>query len=249
MASNSETGHAKNVANFQDLTSFVGGYGPTYNPAKATLKLPALITSYTFAYGSITDVVAKNTLFNNAVNDRVHEFSDIRSLGTRIVSALEATDASPEKIKDAKGFNRKLQGRRASGSNAAATPAEAATLKAAGHKKISTSQQSYDQLIEHFSALVSVVKSEPSYAPNEADLKIPALNTKIANLITKNKAVADAYTEISNARIVRDKKLYATNTGIVKLAADVKKYVKSVYGASSAEFAQIKGIKFTTPKK
>ncbi|UCA57244.1 MULTISPECIES: hypothetical protein [Aequorivita] len=29
MASNSEVGHAKNVANFQDLIAFVEGYGPT----------------------------------------------------------------------------------------------------------------------------------------------------------------------------------------------------------------------------
>ena len=31
MASTSETGHAKNVANFQDLIEFVTGYGATYN--------------------------------------------------------------------------------------------------------------------------------------------------------------------------------------------------------------------------
>lgn len=40
MASTSETGHAKNVANFQDLIAFVTGYGATYNPIKNALKLP-----------------------------------------------------------------------------------------------------------------------------------------------------------------------------------------------------------------
>ena len=39
MASTSETGHAKNVANFEDLISFVTGYGATYNPTKVPLKL------------------------------------------------------------------------------------------------------------------------------------------------------------------------------------------------------------------
>lgn len=34
MASTSETGHAKNVANLQDLISFVTGYGATYNPTR-----------------------------------------------------------------------------------------------------------------------------------------------------------------------------------------------------------------------
>ena len=39
MASTSETGHAKNVANFQNLIAFVKAYGETYNPSKEALKI------------------------------------------------------------------------------------------------------------------------------------------------------------------------------------------------------------------
>ena len=38
-----ETGHAKNVANLQDLIAFCTGYGTTYNPTKTALKLPNII--------------------------------------------------------------------------------------------------------------------------------------------------------------------------------------------------------------
>ena len=41
MASTSETGHAKNVANFQNLIAFVTGYGATYNPSKKCFKATA----------------------------------------------------------------------------------------------------------------------------------------------------------------------------------------------------------------
>lgn len=44
MKSTSETGHAKNVANFQQLIEFVTAYGSTYNPSKKSLQLPQLIT-------------------------------------------------------------------------------------------------------------------------------------------------------------------------------------------------------------
>ncbi len=44
MASTTETGHAKNVATFEDLISFCTGYGATHNPSKAALKRPALTT-------------------------------------------------------------------------------------------------------------------------------------------------------------------------------------------------------------
>ena len=49
MASTSETGHAKNVSNFQSLIAFVTGYGSTYNPSKTALKLPQLITLHSNA--------------------------------------------------------------------------------------------------------------------------------------------------------------------------------------------------------
>ena len=44
MASTSETGHAKNVSNFDELISYALGYGSTYNPSKASIKLTALQT-------------------------------------------------------------------------------------------------------------------------------------------------------------------------------------------------------------
>ena len=242
MASTSETGHAKNIANFQDLIAFVTGYGVTYNPVKTSLKIPQLNSIVTTAQTKLADVIVKNTAYNNAVNERKEAFTGIKLLSTRLISALETTNAQKEKINDAKGFHRKLQGRRAS---AIHVPADANTP---APNTISTSQQSYDQLIQHFTALISVLQSETSYLPNETDLKVITLNAKQADLIAKNNAVATAYTTISNSRIARNKTLYETATGLVDIATEVKKYVKSVYGTLSPEYAQIKGLEFRKMK-
>ncbi len=242
MASTSEVGHAKNVANFQDLIAFCDGYGATYNPSKGSLKLSALNTLLTTAQGNLANVTAKNTEYNSAVNARVEAFSDLRPLSTRLVNALDATDATKEIIDDAKGFNRKIQGQRASKKEEPVDPNQPAP------KTISSSQQSYDQLIQHFDGLISVLESEPSYAPNEDDLKITTLQAKAQDLKNKNEQVAVAYTAVSNARIERNKTLYNDDTGLVDTAGEVKKYVKSVYGATSPEFGQIKGIKFKKEK-
>ena len=238
MASTSEVGHAKNVANFQDLIAFVDGYGATYNPTKNSLKLPQLNTLLTDAQSTLQNVVDKNTSYNNAVNDRVAAFDGLRSLSTRLVNALAITDASKEKIDDAKGFNRKLQGQRASKKEAPVDPNQPAP------KTISSSQQSYDQLIQHFEGMISVLQSEPSYAPNEDDLKVATLTTKATELKTNNNNVSVAYTSVSNARIERNKALYKDDNGLVDIATEVKKYIKSVFGATSQEYAQVKGIPF-----
>lgn len=244
MASTSETGHAKNVANFQDLIAFVIGYGATYNPTKANLKLPQLNALSTSAQGKLVDVVGKNTSYNNIIGERMLAFEGLRSLSTRLISALETTDASDEKIEDAKGFNRKLQGKRAS-----TTPQVPTDPNTPAPDSISVSQQSYDQQIQHFAGLVSILQSEASYTPNETELKIVTLTAKQADLIAKNNAVSTAYTNVSNTRIARDKTLYDENSGLVPVAGEVKKYIKSIFGATSPEYAQVKGIEFKKAKK
>jgi hypothetical protein len=156
---------------------------------------------------------------------------------------LQTTDATTQKVADAKAFNKKLQGVRA---KAVTTPPDPNTP---APTTISTSQQSYDQQIQHLAGIISVLQTEPSYAPNENDLKIVTLTAKQTDLTAKNNAVATAYTNVSNSRIARDTNLYATTTGLFDIATEVKKYVKSVYGATSPQFAQIKGIEFTKKRK
>ena len=243
MASTSETGHAKNVANLQDLISFVTGYGATYNPTKNALKLPQLTALATASQASLADVVTKNTAYNNKVNERVVAFSNLKALSTRLINALQTTDATTQKVADAKAFNKKLQGVRA---KAVTTPPDP---NAPAPNTISTSQQSYDQQIQHLAGIISVLQTEPSYAPNENDLKIVTLTAKQTDLTAKNIAVATAYTNVSNSRIARDTNLYATTTGLFDIATEVKKYIKSVYGATSPQFAQVKGIEFTKKRK
>lgn len=243
MASTSETGHAKNVANLQDLISFVTGYGATYNPTKNALKLPQLNALYTASQTSLADVIAKNTVYNNKVNERVVAFKDLKSLSTRLINALQTTDATSEKVTDAKAFNKKMQGIRA---KAVENPTDPNAL---APNTISTSQQSYDHQIQHLAGIISVLQTEPSYAPNETDLQIATLTAKQANLTAKNNAVSTAYTNVSNSRIARDTTIYATDTGLFDIATEVKKYIKSVFGATSPQFAQVKGIEFTKKKK
>jgi hypothetical protein len=238
----SQSGHAKNVANFQNLISFVSGYGPIYNPAKKALQLPQLNALLTASQTSLINVIAKKTVYSHAVNERTIAFSDLKALSTRLTNALETTDATDEKIKNAKSYSRKIQGQRAS-----AIPVVTDESKPAA-KTNAIKQQSYDYLIQHFTGLISVLQSESSYAPNESELKIETLTAKLADLIAKNSAIATAYTNISNTRLERNDTLYGTDAGLVDVAIEVKKYIKSIFGATSPQFAQVNGIQFKTQK-
>ena len=247
-----ETGHAKNVANFEDLISFCIGYGATYNPVNANKKIPALQAKQTAALAAIQTVKTTKTAFDNSTNAREIIFETLKKLSTRIVNALEATTATTQTIDDAKTVNRKMQGKRA-GSIPKVATANATTVVvpniAPTVTTISVSQQSFDGLIDNFTKLIQIVSTEPAYLPNETELKVATLNTLLTNLKAANTAVINATTTNSNGRIARNIALYAADTGMVDIALEVKKYVKSLFGATSPQYKQVSGLQFTQPKK
>lgn len=250
MASTSETGHAKNVANFEDLISFCQGYGAAYNPSKNSLKLAQLQTQLASVKVNITSVTNTSIAFNNAVNARMAAFDGLKKLSTRLVNALDVTNASKELVKDAKTVNAKVQGSKLTkadaGKTAKAIDPNAPVVETP--KTISASQQSYSSLIEHFSKMIAILSTEPTYVPNENELKIVTLNTQLTNLKNTNTAVVNAYTTVSNSRIARNQSLYNPTNGLCVTAKEVKAYVKSLFGATSPQYKQISGIEFKTVK-
>ena len=96
--------------------------------------------------------------------------------------------------------------------------------------------------------LIQVVSTEPLYIPNETDLKVVQLNTLLATLKASNTAVINAHTAYSSAMISRDAILYAANTGLYDVTCEVKKYVKSVFYATSPQYRQVSKIHFTNRK-
>lgn len=243
MSGITETGHAKNVANFEQLISFCTGYGAIYNPGKANIQLSALNTKFSTCKNALLAAKVAKTNFDNSSNTREAVFSSLKKLATKIVNSLEATDATEQTMDDAKTVNRKIQGKRAGriadGTIPIGNPALEPTVKS-----ISVSQQSYDSLIDHFTKLIQIVTSEPSYHPNEAELNAVGLNAHLTSLQGANSLVINSTTDFSNARITRDSELYDPKTGLVELSLEVKAYIKSLYGTSSSQYKQVSGVKF-----
>ena len=245
MTSISEVGHAKNVANFEDLIAYCTAYGSTYNPSKISLQLLSLNDLHTTAQTEISNVITSKNTFDTATGDRQLTFEPLKPLATKIFNYLSVTDASVQIIADAKTINNRIQGKRAGSVNTNPIPEEGGESQT---NTVSVSRQSYDSLTENFAALVDLVSSVESYIPNETELTTISLNNYLIELQTANTNVINAEVAYSNARISRNSVLYSENTGLVDIAFDVKKYVKAIFGATSPQYKQISGIKFTKPK-
>ncbi len=244
MASTSESGHAKNVANFQSLIASAIAFGTAYNPSKDAIRLTALQNILTVSKESLTAINIAQPAYSNAVAARESAFESFSKLITRVNNSLKASDTTVQVDESAKTIVRKLQGRRAS---ALITDEEKKALEAEGKEvnQISAAQMSYDSRLENFDKLIMLLTSVPLYNPNEEDLKIASLTAYYNLLRVKNTDVLVPTIQLSNARISRNDILYKSLTGLVDTASDTKTYIKSVFGATSPQYKQVSKLQFT----
>jgi hypothetical protein len=241
MASKSEVGIVKNVANFDVFVTEIRTMGTLYNPANPGIKLVALEAKQT-ACGDIMAAVRDATVpAKIAINAREAEFNGIKKKGTRVVNMLAGSGAAPEIIKDAKGYLNKLRGTRTTKLNEP-TPENPVV------KNISTSQLSYDNLIANFEMITALVKGEPKYTPNETELTVVELEKYVANLKKLTKDVNDTVTVLGQLEIDRDEEIYGPVTGLSELTGTIKSYVKGVLGANDPLYRRLTAIKFTRKK-
>ena len=247
MANQSETGHAKNVANFGVLISVVTGFGPAYNPSKQSIKAGALASLAEDASDALSQYNGALGQAGLAIAARTVAFTPLSKLVTRILNSLRACDTSKQIVDAAQSLVRKIQGRRATLKK---TDADKAALlaKGASVKEISSSQMSFDNRVDGFDKLIQLLSGVPQYTPNEEDLKLATLTGYYNTLKDANAAAIDAETRLSNARLVRNDILYTPELGLVDIAISVKTYVKSVFEAKSPQYKQISGLKFKSVK-
>jgi hypothetical protein len=265
----SETGHAKNVANFEQLLAACTGFGNTYNPNKTTITVQSMKALLKNAQDSINAVNQSIPAYRSAVSERESVFEPLSALATRIINALKSSDVTPQVIESAKTYIRKIQGRRATPKKAIdsfvtpttkASLSETATSSETGtdkeipdttdtHKEISASQMSYDSRLDNFDKLIKLLSSITEYAPNEDELKITTLSTLYSDLRDINTTVVNSTIPLLNTRILRNDILYKDKVGLFYVASDAKSYVKSLYGATSPQYKAIGRLKFTKPAK
>ncbi|WP_445431337.1 hypothetical protein [Chryseobacterium indoltheticum] len=240
MSSTSEVGHAKNVANLQKITQQITTYS-LYNPPIENIALANLQTLYTTANAKLAEVEDKRNANKNAIIIRQTAFENLKSTCTKIVNLLEILGLPQGTLDQARSMNRAIQG----SSKKTTTPPEEGKETS---KTASTSRQSFTQQAENFGILLQLLATIPGYTPNEEDLKLNNLTTYHASLMSATQAVDQTEAELNTKLIERDKILYAEGTGLYTIAQNIKKYVKSLYGATSPEYTNVSAIEFTNRK-
>lgn len=249
MSTTTETGHAKNIANFENLVTIAINHGAGYTPSNPNIAVTNLQLALSNARTVLTTLKTNHTTWKNTTNDREIAFEPLRNLSTKLLNVLISTGVPAQTIKDFKTINAKIQGDKISKDDPG-EPLEivegedmAETLPA--KKSISASQRSYDNMVDHFEKAVILLSSVPVFTPSEQDLTAASLQTRFSNLQTLNTAAFNSANVLSNTRINRDKLLYTNPDSLYELAKALRAYIKGKFGASSPEYRQVTALSIT----
>ena len=238
MASTSEVGHAKNIANLNLLNTNIIALGTIYNPSNTKLLLSNLQNLYITSFAqqeSVNNLVAP---YSVAVDEREIIFKPLNRELTKLRKAYKATEGVTQvQLEDFMTIIRKLKGVR----KTTATPVTNPDEEQANH---SISQMSYDQRTNNMDLLISLLQNTPNYNPNETEYKIATYQDKKALMLQKTQAVANTFIPLNNARSTRNNTLYNSDDNLVDLANKAKDYLFTILDSSSAQYKAIAKIKF-----
>jgi hypothetical protein len=246
MSTNTDTGHAKNIANFENLVTIAINHGASYTPSNPNIAVTNLQLALSNAKTALTTLKTNFNTWKNATNDREIAFEPLRHLSTNLLNVLISTGVPAQTIKDFKTINAKIQGAKISkddpGEPAAETGEEETAETLPAKKSISASQRSYDNMVDHFEKAVILLSSVPAFTPAEQDLTAGSLQTRFTNLQALNTAAFNSANILSNARINRDKLLYTNPDSLYELAKALRAYIKGKFGPSSPEYRQVTAL-------
>lgn len=239
--------HKQNVDNMEGFTTLVATFEPEYNPSENRLSISNQVRLKEEGEKVIDDVMAAESVNDNAVAARTAAFERLDGQVTRTINGLRISDSPEQTIEQGESIVRELRNKRASEID---TPEENTdgTEKEESDKQNKIHSGSMDTKIENFSKLIIFLSLIPFYKPNEADLTITALREQLSGLKQVNTNCNKTYAALAAARRKRDLVLYTPKTGLVPVALASKLYVKSAYGAISPEYKSIRGISFTKPR-
>lgn len=238
MASTSEKGHAKNIANANLLNTFVSELGAVYNPSNPKLLLANLQTIYTNSFSQQQTVNSLVAPYSVAVDNREIIFAPLSKKVTKLRKVYKATEGVTQaQLEDFMTIARRLKGIRKINN----APTIDTKEEQAQH---STSQMSYDQRTNNMDLLISLFQNTPNYNPNEIEYKIATLQAEKAQMLQATQGVANTFVPLNNARAIRNNTMYLSDDNLVDTFNKAKDYLFTILDSNSVQYKAISKIKF-----
>jgi len=230
MASKSDTGHAKNIANLKLFNTGALALGPLYQPNNSDLYLTDLQTMYELSAAAQSKVNAALPPYTTAVARRDGIFNPFLLELTKIRRAVIATKGiTPQQIAGLMTIIRKYRGVRKVPKPKTEDPEELA-------KYHSVSQTSFDLRTNTLDMLIAYLINLPNYEPNEDNVKVATLENTKQQMLSATDEVNTTFISLNAARSGRNLLLYFASKNLFKAGTDARNYVLGILNKTQSEY-------------
>lgn len=219
MASSSEVGHNKNVANLASGIQILEEMGALYNPTNSNILLSNLNPIKATLNSTITILNEKKPIYKNAVASREVLIAPLSKRTTKSLNFFKSLNVSSTDKENVASQVKKIRGDKRP---------KAVNPDTTENEMISISQMSYDSRIANFDAYINQLSSHPAYAPNETEIQISSLQSFHQELVASSSLVNSAGNALITARKNRNDILYYNESNVIRLVQEIKAYLKSL---------------------
>lgn len=241
-----ETGHNKNVANFETLIIILTNLGAVYAPPQALIVLAALQQLLADAKAVLLAVDEAQAAKAVAVDNVQAEFEGLPKYVVNIKRQAEVEVNDPAFTKDLQTIVNKFSppGRDTGIPDDPLTPDIDESRTAA-----SQSQRSRDSQLAHLTDIVVLLKTRDEYKATGTPYATDAIEDKIAALSAANNAAKDAEAAYRLKLDDRNEVFYDDESNnMLSRVKLIKTYVAQKFGKDSAAYKQIAALEFRRVK-
>lgn len=247
MKKSAVTGHRKNIYNFEQLIQYCNDLKDQYKPARKDLTIASMNKLHHESIKIAEAVEHANTSCNKAVKDRRVAYKSLNQLMTRVYNAVIASGGLKKTIASARALKLKMAGKPTQ--QVKKKKRITRRTKVEKVKKTSNTKLSFKYRAAYFYKMIVLLKSMHEYTPNERELTIEKLKLFHEKLEAHNEAVFSTSVNRGIACDERNKILYDAGSSLISTAANVKRYIRSLFGASSKQYKAISKLVFKKIKR
>ncbi|HEY0461910.1 MAG TPA: hypothetical protein VGC97_22445 [Pyrinomonadaceae bacterium] len=200
-----ESGHAKNVVNFETVTIILIALGAAYNPAQALILLAAVQTKLAEAKPALAAVDAAQADKTVKPDEVQAEFDGLYKYVVNVKRSVEVEINDPAFTNDIQSLVNEF----ASSSRKTGLTDDPLAPRDESRSPVSTSQRSRDNQIGFLGDIIALLHTK-NYKSNDAEFDLPAIEAKQATLTAKNNAAKASIAALGNAQDERDRILSTT---------------------------------------
>ncbi|HQU84929.1 MAG TPA: hypothetical protein PKY59_17450 [Pyrinomonadaceae bacterium] len=240
-----ETGHSKNVANFETVIIVLTALGTVYNPVQALIMLTALNTKLVKAKAALVTVADTRADRKVKVDTVEKGFAGFYAYAVNLKRAADVSVNDAAFTADLQSIVNKFssKGRDTGLPDDPATPDidESRTAR-------STAERSRDKQLAHLADLIALLETKTdAYQSNDVEYTIEGAKDFLAARTAENNAAKTAHIVEDNAEAARDEVLYHPETGVLKLVKLIKTELARKPGKESPAYQQIAATEFFKP--